>query len=370
MTRVSVRDLVKRYEGGLVAVDHMSFDVADGELVTLLGPSGCGKTTALRLIAGLETPDAGEIAFDDTLVTSVARGIDVPPEQRRAGMVFQSYAIWPHMTVFANVAYPLRVRGMHGPRVQRSVEEVLEAVGLLHLRDRLATKLSGGQQQRVAIARAIVGEPRLLLLDEPLSNLDARLRAHMRVELRDLQRRLGITSVYVTHDQLEAMVLSDRVIVMDAGSIQQVGTPREIHTRPTNQFVAGFVGYNNFIPARVLEQRADALVVRPLPDGPALRCAPAAFGPPDGQVVLAARGSSFELSATPFADADNTLTGRVTAELYLGSATEYHVEVGALTLTAAQSEREAHGANGRAALAVGAPAYLRIAPEFLVPLPP
>ena len=368
MTRVSVRNLVKRFEGGLVAVDDVSFDVDHGELVTLLGPSGCGKTTALRLIAGLETPDAGEIALDDTLVTSVAQGIDVPPEQRRAGLVFQSYAIWPHMTVFANVAYPLRVRGAHGERVRHAVDEVLEAVGLLHLRDRLATKLSGGQQQRVAIARAIVGEPRLLLLDEPLSNLDARLRAHMRVELRDLQRRLGITSIYVTHDQLEAMVLSDRVMVMEAGRIQQVGTPREIHTRPANQFVAGFVGFNNFIPARILERRPDALVVQPLPEGPVLCCAPAALDPPDGQVVLAARGRNFELATAPFAHAENVLSGQITGALYLGDATEYQVQVGPLTLTAAQSEREAHAANGQGPIAVGATAHLRIAPEFLVPL--
>ena len=368
MAKVQVKQLLKRFEGGVVAVDGISFDIQHGELVTLLGPSGCGKTTTLRLIAGLEVPDEGEIAFDDVVVTSTERGIFVPPEQRRAGMVFQSYAIWPHMTVFANVAYPLRVRGVKGVEVRTSVQEMLGAVGLLGLENRLATQLSGGQQQRVAIARALVGQPALLLLDEPLSNLDAKLRAHTRVELRQLQQKFGITSIYVTHDQVEAMVLSDRVIVMDAGAIQQVGTPREIYTRPVNQFVADFVGFNNFIPAAVLERDDGALVVRPVPDGPVLRCSATGAIAQDSEIIVAARSTSFEISTTPFEQSRNVLTGRVVNSVYLGDATEYRVEAGPLALTAALNEREAARQNDGTPLAPGDTVHLRIAPESLVAL--
>jgi len=223
MPAVIVREVVKEFDRGSVrAVDRVGFEVQEGELLVLLGPSGCGKTTTLRMIAGLEEPDDGEIWLGDRLVSSAERNLFVPTEKRNIGMVFQSYAIWPHMTVFDNVAYPLRVR--HVPRdvVRQKVNNTLELVGLQGLEGRSATQLSGGQQQRVALARAIVRRPRLLLLDEPLSNLDARLRERMRSELRDLQRTIGITTLYVTHDQIEALSMSDRVGVMSQGRIVQV----------------------------------------------------------------------------------------------------------------------------------------------------
>jgi iron(III) transport system ATP-binding protein len=236
------------------AAQDVTIDVPEGHFFTLLGPSGCGKTTTLRSIAGLEKPKSGEISVTGVTVYSGARGIFVPPNQRGFGMVFQSYAIWPHMNVFKNVAFPLEV----GPRkfskteIEEKVIRVLKAVQLDHVRDREATKLSGGQQQRLALARALVMEPKLLLLDEPLSNLDAKLRELMRFELKRLQRELRITTVYVTHDQSEALALSHQIAVMNQGRIQQIGSPRDIYERPANQFVADFVGTTNFIDGTVV----------------------------------------------------------------------------------------------------------------------
>jgi iron(III) transport system ATP-binding protein len=354
---ITVRNLTKRFEGGVVAVDGISFDVANGEFITLLGPSGCGKTTTLRLIAGLETPDGGEIAFGDRVVASADRGLFVPPEQRDAGMVFQSYAIWPHMTVFGNVAYPLRIRNVPRAEVQGRVAEVLRLLGLEGLADRSATKLSGGQQQRVAIARSLVGRPFLLLLDEPLANLDAKLRAHMRIELRELQRRLGITTIYVTHDQTEALVLSDRVLVLRDGTIQQAGTPREIYSRPANRFVADFVGFSNFLPGRLLETQGDRAVVRLDEEGPLVHCRNQ--GAVVGQeVVVAARASALRHSgAAP--GADDVLVGQVLSAVYLGEYSELHVQVGPWRLTCIAPEDEAGGENGRRYRA-GDPIYVGI----------
>jgi iron(III) transport system ATP-binding protein len=367
VARVAVRNLVKTFEGGVRAVAGVSFDVEHGELVTLLGPSGCGKTTTLRLIAGLEAPDEGEIALGERVVTSTSRGINVPPEQRGAGMVFQSYAIWPHMTVFANVAYPLRMQGMKGLEIRARVDEILESVGLLPLKDRLATKLSGGQQQRTAIARAIVAEPSLLLLDEPLSNLDARLRAQMRVELRQLQRRLGITTIYVTHDQVEAMVLSDRVVVMNNGLIQQIGTPREIYTQPANQFVAAFVGFNNFIRGRVLERANGHLAVCTETDGLVLRCRQRPSIAEGDEVTLAVRSTNLDLDRQARESAENTFRGRVAEAIYMGEATEFRVEAGSLSLVATLSERDATRVAGLE-LSVGESVALSVQPDHLVAL--
>ncbi len=244
--RIEVRDLVVRY-GDVTAVEGVSFDIASGELVTLLGPSGCGKTTTLRAIAGLETPSSGVIRLNGETVYAAAERRNVPSEKRGVSMVFQSYAIWPHMTVFENVAYGLRVRKLSAKEIESNVMRVLDLVQMRGYADRGASKLSGGQQQRVAVARAIAFSPGVLLFDEPLSNLDARLRAEMRVELRELQRRLDITSVYVTHDQEEALAISDRVIVMNGGRIEQIGTPEEIYNQPRCRFVADFVGSTNII---------------------------------------------------------------------------------------------------------------------------
>jgi iron(III) transport system ATP-binding protein len=254
---VSVESVSKRF-GMVRAVDGVSLSVADGRLLTLLGPSGCGKTTTLRMIAGLEHNDAGRITIGDRLVSDPASGLFVAPERREIGMVFQSYAIWPHMTVFANVAYPLEVRHRPPAEVRERVQGALRLMEMEHLGERPATALSGGQQQRVAIARALVFQPRVLLMDEPLSNLDAKLREQMRVELRALQQRLGITTVYVTHDQEEAMVLSDEIAMMHEGRVLQVAAPETIYTRPASRTVAAFFGSPNLLAAKAREVRPAA----------------------------------------------------------------------------------------------------------------
>jgi iron(III) transport system ATP-binding protein len=246
---IEVRDLVVRY-GSVTAVRGVSFAVRPGEQLTLLGPSGCGKTTTLRAIAGLEPPTSGEIVIGGAPVFSSPRRINVPAERRGLSMVFQSYAIWPHMSVFDNVAYGLRVRRMHAREIAEKVGSALDMVQMGEFAQRSASKLSGGQQQRVALARAFVFSPSVLLFDEPLSNLDAKLRAEMRIELRELQHRVGITSVYVTHDLEEALAISDRIVVMRDGMIAQIGSPSEIYNFPRNAFVADFVGSANLIRGR------------------------------------------------------------------------------------------------------------------------
>ena len=246
---IEVKDLVVQY-GHVMAVRGVSFAVRLGEQLTLLGPSGCGKTTTLRAIAGLEPPTSGEIVIGGTPVFSSVKRISVPAERRGLSMVFQSYAIWPHMTVFDNVAYGLRVRRMGGREIAEKVGSALDMVQMGDFAQRSASKLSGGQQQRVALARAFVFSPSVLLFDEPLSNLDAKLRAEMRIELRELQHRVGITSVYVTHDLEEALAISDRIVVMRDGVIAQIGSPFEIYNYPRNAFVADFVGSANLIRGR------------------------------------------------------------------------------------------------------------------------
>ena len=248
---------VGRQFGALKAVDAVDLAVEHGEFVTLLGPSGCGKTTTLRMVAGLERNDSGVIVIGDRVVSDAAADLFVPPDHRKLGMVFQSYAIWPHMTVFDNVAYPLSVRHVAKAEIRTKVTAALKLVEMEAYAERPAPALSGGQQQRVAIARALVFEPEVLLLDEPLSNLDARLRAQMGDEFRALQRRLKITTLYVTHDQEEAMALSDRVVVMDKGRALQVGAPEEVYRRPASRTVAAFFGTPNFIEAKVTACRAN-----------------------------------------------------------------------------------------------------------------
>ena len=256
MPGVSIKGLYKAF-GNVTAVKDVSLEIKDGSLVTLLGPSGCGKTTTLRCVAGLEDPTEGEISIGNEVVYASAAKKNMPPEKRQIGMVFQSYAIWPHMTVFDNIAFPLKIRHATKQNIQDGVKKALTTVRLEGLGGRPATDLSGGQQQRVALARALVHDPRLLLLDEPLSNLDASLREHMRVELKELQKRLKITSIYVTHDQLEAMSISDAVAVLDKGEIVALGQPRDIYDKPTNKFVAQFVGRTNFIDAKIVGKAKD-----------------------------------------------------------------------------------------------------------------
>lgn len=248
--KCEIRNLSKVF-GGHAAVEDVTLMIEDGEFVVFLGPSGCGKTTTLRLIAGLETPTHGTISVDGRVVSDPSKKIFIPPERRGIGMVFQSYAVWPHMTVFENVAYPLRVRRMGRAQMRTKVGDVLEMVGLSGEAQRSATALSGGQMQRVALARAIVADPALLLFDEPLSNLDLKLRERLRVELKELQRRTGLTSIYVTHDQLEAVELGDRIVVMQSGHILQVGSATELYRRPLARSVAEFISSANIFQADV-----------------------------------------------------------------------------------------------------------------------
>jgi iron(III) transport system ATP-binding protein len=241
--------------GAFKAVNDVSFSVKEGELVSLLGPSGCGKSTVLRAIAGLFQPSAGTIRVGTQIVNDISNGIFVPPERRQLGMVFQSYAIWPHMSVFENVAYPLVVRKASKAEIEDRVHKILKLVSLDHLAKRPATELSGGQQQRIAIARSLVFEPKVLLMDEPLSNLDTKLRLRMGLELKRIQERTGVTTIYVTHDQNEALALSEKIIVMRNGRIQQVGSPSDVYDTPQTPFVGWFIGSSNFIPAKLVERQ-------------------------------------------------------------------------------------------------------------------
>jgi iron(III) transport system ATP-binding protein len=327
MPSVSVEGVSKRF-ATVRAVDGVSLAVDDGRLLTLLGPSGCGKTTTLRMIAGLEPNDEGRITIGDRVVSDPAAGIFMAPERREIGMVFQSYAIWPHMTVFANVAYPLEVRRRPAAEVRDRVQEVLRLMEMPHLAQRPATALSGGQQQRVAIARALVFQPRVLLMDEPLSNLDAKLREQMRVELRALQQRLGITTVYVTHDQEEAMVLSDEIAVMHEGRVLQAAAPETIYTRPANRTVAAFVGAPNLLEAKIREIRreAGAALARVEGDGWEGWCT----GPEDltaGEpVTVIVRPEAIQLGGRP--GTGIAWTGVVRQRFFRGTRNVYTIEAG------------------------------------------
>jgi iron(III) transport system ATP-binding protein len=257
MAAIDVQRLHKRF-GAVTALEQVSLAVAPGELVTLLGPSGCGKTTILRCLAGLERADGGEIRIGDRLV--MGGETFVPPEQRRVGMVFQSYAVWPHMTVYDNLAFGLTVQKLPRAEMRARITRVLDLVDLTGLMERYPAQLSGGQQQRVAVARTLVLEPQVLLFDEPLSNLDARLRERMRTEIRQLQRALGITAVYVTHDQAEAMAISDRIVLLDRGRVVQSGSPRDLYYRPVNRFASDFVGIGNLLAGKVVAEGGDGRV--------------------------------------------------------------------------------------------------------------
>jgi iron(III) transport system ATP-binding protein len=316
------------------AVNNVSFTVEPGELFTLLGPSGCGKSTTLRAIAGLEQPDSGIVSVGGNVLFAAGAGaekkVNVPANKRGLGMVFQSYAIWPHMTVFENVAFPLRVRSRKQRPAKREiterVERVLETMELLQYADRHATKLSGGQQQRLALARAIVVEPSLLLLDEPLSNLDAKLRESLRFELKRLQRELGITSIYVTHDQIEALSLSSSIAVMRAGEVVQLGKPRDIYENPQNKFVAEFIGTSNFIDGTVKARNGDRYVVETL-DG-RLTLDAVLDVPPGTEIVVSIRPEAVMLTTERPLDALNVWEGNVTTRAFLGDAVDHVVSVG------------------------------------------
>ena len=313
---ISIREVVKRF-GSVTAVDRVDLRVRHGELFTLLGPSGCGKTTLLRLLAGFYQPETGEIRFGDRVVSGR------PPYERNIGMVFQNYALWPHMTVAGNVTYGLRLRKLPTGEIGARLAEGLRKVNLTGYESRYPGQLSGGQQQRVALARALVLNPDLLLLDEPLSNLDAKIRVQVRAEIKKLQWQLGITTIYVTHDQEEALSLSDRVAVMKDGRVQQVGAPKELYERPRTRFVADFVGTNNLVPGQVRERAGTSLVVDTAL-GP-LRAV--AEGPVGERCVLAIRPENVAIAAgTEGTGEGNVVHGRVGFVAYLGSALRYDVE--------------------------------------------
>ena len=316
--RIAVRDLTKRF-GPLEVVSRASFSIGEGELFTLLGPSGCGKTTLLRLIAGFYAPDEGEVRFDDRRVN------EVPPHERGIGMVFQNYALWPHMTVFENVAYGLKLRKLDRAEIAHRVEGVLDKVQLAGLGERYPGQLSGGQQQRVALARALVLNPQILLLDEPLSNLDAKIRIQVRAEIRRLQKELGITTVYVTHDQEEALTLSDRIAVFNQGKIFQVGAPRDLYERPADRFVADFIGINNLIEGAVRSvdaARGRLTAQTALGELQALRGERLAAG---DRCVICIRPENIVLGEGA---EGNFVRGKIAFAAYLGNTLRYDVDVG------------------------------------------
>ncbi len=333
MSEVRIDTIVRRFGDVGAAVDGISLTVDEGEFVTLLGPSGCGKTTTLRMVAGLERPDSGRIAVGDLVVSDSERRLFLPPERRGLGMVFQSYAIWPHMTVFENVAYPLRVRRAKDAEVRELVARALRLVEMETYADRPSPALSGGQQQRVAIARALVAQPAVLLLDEPLSNLDARLRAQMGEELRALQRQTNVTTLYVTHDQQEALALSDRVVVMQRGNILQEASPTDIYARPRDVEVASFFGTPNLLPATVARVAEDAAG----PEGDILldlegrhftgRCRAAAPLEPGTPVTVVVRPEAVRL-VSPDGSVAADARGRVASAQFRGATTAVVVEAG------------------------------------------
>ena len=336
MAGISIRGLSKSYGGGadLAAVADLSLDIDNGQFVTLLGPSGCGKTTTLRLIAGFIAPDAGTIHADDRLLSSP--GQVVPPEERGMGMVFQNYAVWPHRTVFENVVFGLKLRRVPAAEARERVKRTLALVNLTGLEDRLPGELSGGQQQRVALARSLVVEPEILLLDEPLSNLDAKLRERMRSELKELQRRTGITFVYVTHDQAEALALSDRIAVIHGGRLQQLGTPEEVYARPAGRVVADFMGLINLLPATLIDRDAGQARLQTAAGWTMLADVPGA-AVPGQRVEIAVRPENIRLQAHTGADPGQPDPSRpdhtqqpatVRESTYLGNIMEYHVALG------------------------------------------
>jgi spermidine/putrescine transport system ATP-binding protein len=339
---VELEHVTKRF-GAVIAVHDISLQVRRGELLALLGPSGCGKTTTLRMIAGFEDPDAGQVRIRETVVN------DVPPYRRNLGMVFQHYALFPHMSVFDNVAFGLRMRRVPTAELRRLVDEAMALVRLPGLGARFPAELSGGQQQRVALARALVTKPAVLLLDEPLGALDKKLREQMQVELRLLQRTVGITTIFVTHDQEEALTLADRIAVMEHGEIVQSGTPSEIYERPRSRFVSDFIGISNFLEGRVVAVDAGGVAVELTGAIRVQAASPDRLALGD-RVEIAVRPEKIRLAeaAPPIG---NTLPGRVESVVYLGAVTYYHLRVpGDVRLTVMEQNQEGRAASGGRAI--------------------
>jgi ABC-type Fe3+/spermidine/putrescine transport system ATPase subunit len=320
---------VTKFFKDVKALDNVTFEFGDG-ILSFLGPSGCGKTTLLRCIAGLEIPDVGTISIADKVQTSIGNGILVPPYSRAIGFVFQNYALWPHMTVYKNVAFGLKLRKLPEQEVRRKVLAALDLVGLQGREERYPSQLSGGQQQRVALARSLALEPRLILLDEPLSNLDAKLREEMRVELRKLIKKVGISALYVTHDQEEAFTISDAVIVMESGKILQYGVPDEIYNRPAHPFVASFIGHSALLDGTVVKVEGSHCTVT-IPDFDSVTLispAPQRIAPGDACKVVI-RTSEITLSHERFPDGtDNVLEGQMTSREFRGGLTDHRIQIG------------------------------------------
>ena len=328
MPILKIEGVTKLYKD-VKALDSVSFEFEKG-ILSFLGPSGCGKTTLLRSIAGLEVPDAGSISIADRLQTSIERGILVPPYSREIGFVFQNYALWPHMTVFKNVAFGLKLRRKSDAEIQSKVMASLELVGLKGREQRYPSQLSGGQQQRVALARSLALEPQLILLDEPLSNLDAKLREEMRVELKKLIKKVGISALYVTHDQEEAFTISDAVVVMDGGRILQYGAPDEIYNRPTHPFVASFVGHSTLVDGKVIKVDGGECVIHvPEFDGAHLRASAQAGIAVGAACKVVIRTTEVKVSNERFADgADNVIEGVMIGREYRGGLTDHRIQIG------------------------------------------
>ena len=317
MATVTLSHVTKRF-GGVTAVRDLDLEIRDGECFSLLGPSGCGKTTTLRMLAGFEDLDEGEIRVGDRVFSSSARRYYLPPEKRDFGMVFQAFAVWPHLNIFDNVAFPLQIKGLNRADIQAKTRRALADTGLLKVQNAFPGELSGGEKQRIALARAIAINPQVMLLDEPLSNLDPKLREEMRFEIKDLQRRLGFTIVFVTHDQAEAMAISDRLLVMRDGVLQQVGSPIAIYEQPASRFVFSFIGLSNFLP---MEDRDGRSYVQDAPEvGPLEVPRPDSVAGPTW--TLASRPTHIDLQA------EGGLRGTVLRRVYLGELVEYRVRVG------------------------------------------
>lgn len=318
MAFIEIRNLFKQYKK-VTAVNRIQLEVNKGELLTLLGPSGCGKTTTLRCIAGLEKPEEGEIIIDGK--SMISEGF-VQPSKRGIGMMFQNYAVWPHMKVYNNIVYGLRIQRISRQSIKEKAKEVVELVGLQGLEDRYPGQLSGGQQQRVALARALIRNPKVLLLDEPLSNLDAKLREKMRFEIKSLVKRMDITSVYVTHDQAEAMVISDRIVVMEKGNIVQIGSPHEIYEKPANRFVADFIGAMNFIPGdvvQVLPGAKEVYVRTEFSEKILCRSTGGDVTTPGQKVYASIRPEDVEVFSEPPQIGENLFKGTIIHKAYLGN---------------------------------------------------
>ena len=359
---VEVRGLVKLF-GADRAVDDVSFNVPKGKFLTLLGPSGCGKTTTLMSIAGLHAIDAGQISVGGMVYTAPDRGFFLPPEKRDIGMVFQSYAIWPHMTAAQNIAYPLEIRKAAREEIDARVADVLKLVGLTRMADKMATQLSGGQQQRAALARAIVSRPRLLLFDEPLSNLDLKLREQMRLELKRIQNEVGITSIYVTHDQAEALVMSDEIIVMSKGRIQQRGVPREIYGQPANAYVSNFIGAANLLKGRIISVTAPGRGEVEIVAGSSkaqLSCKLGADIAAGAETMISVRPENVE--ATRQNGGGPSLEGEVIQTIFLGNCVDCRVRWGEFEWKVM--------AHPRTGLKAGEKVYLRLDPEHTLAVQP